>query len=218
MEKGSTLFLYTDGLTEARNAQKEMYKKDRVEKVLAESNTSDPELIVEKIIEALNVFTKETEQSDDLTMLTFNYAPVEEALLLDEELTLQNDLKQVEQLNSFVKEMMGRLNIEKPLSRQLQLAVEEAVVNVMEYAYPTDKTGDVSVRMTSDGHRLKIIITDSGIPFNPTEAATADTTLSAEERPIGGLGIFLVRKLMDSINYERIDGKNVLTLRKDYKE
>ena len=218
MEKGSTLFLYTDGLTEARNAQKEMYKKDRVEQVLTESNTSDPELIVEKIIEALNVFTKETEQSDDLTMLTFNYAPVEEALLLDEELTLQNDLKQVEQLNSFVKEMMGRLNIEKPLSRQLQLAVEEAVVNVMEYAYPTDKTGDVSVRMTSDGHRLKIIITDSGIPFNPTEAATADTTLSAEERPIGGLGIFLVRKLMDSINYERIDGKNVLTLRKDYKE
>jgi anti-sigma regulatory factor (Ser/Thr protein kinase) len=61
---------------------------------------------------------------------------------------------------------------------------------------------------------LKFVITDTGVPFNPTEVVAADTTLSAEERPIGGLGILLVRELMDSINYERTDGKNILTLTK----
>ena len=139
-----------------------------------------------------------------------------ETLLLDEEITVQNDVKQVEQLGIFVKDVMNRLNIGKSLASQLRLAVEEAVVNVMEYAYPAGSTGEINIKVTSDGHRLRFVITDTGIPFNPTEAASADTTLSAEERPVGGLGIFLVRQMMDSINYERIGGKNVLKLRKDY--
>ena len=68
----------------------------------------------------------------------------------------------------------------------------------------------------TDGHKLKFVIIDSGIVFDPTEAAQADTTLSAEERPVGGLGLLLVRELMDSINYERIDGQNTLTLIKRF--
>ena len=100
----------------------------------------------------------------------------------------------------------------------MRLAVEEAVVNVIEYAYPKGTKGEVNIRAASDGHKLEFIITDSGIPFNPTEVTAADTTLSAEERPVGGLGILLVRELMDSINYERIDGKNVLTISKIIKK
>ena len=216
MEKGSALFLYTDGLTEARNAQKEQFKVERISHVLAECNTIVPEQLVEKIIDALNSFTRDTEQTDDMTILTLMYEPVEETLLLDEEITVQNDVKQVERLGIFVKDVMNRLNIGKSLASQLRLAVEEAVVNVMEYAYPAGSTGEINIKVTSDGHRLRFVITDTGIPFNPTEAASADTTLSAEERPVGGLGIFLVRQMMDSINYERIGGKNVLKLRKDY--
>jgi hypothetical protein len=78
--------------------------------------------------------------------------------------------------------------------------------------------GNVSIELLSDGHRLKCIISDAGIPFDPTETADADTTSSVEDRRIGGLGIYLLRQLMDTINYERIDGKNVLTLRKYYKK
>ena len=84
----------------------------------------------------------------------------------------------------------------------------------MEYAYPAGTKGDIEVTALSDGHDLRFVITDSGKPFNPTEKERADTTLSVDERPIGGLGILLVREMMDSINYERIDGKNVLSLRK----
>ena len=96
----------------------------------------------------------------------------------------------------------------------MKLAVEEAVVNVINYAYPAGETGDISIEATATAMALKFKITDSGVSFAPTDAPDVDTSLSAEERRIGGLGIFLVRQLMDTINYERIDGKNVLTLTK----
>ena len=217
MEKGSTLFLYTDGLTEGRNAKNEQFGMKRTLEVLTHSNTTDPKQLVDDIVDQLNQFSAGTEQSDDLTLLAVSYTPEEEKEILDEELVLQNDVQQVERLNTFVKQSLQRLGVERPLANKLRLAVEEAVVNVMKYAYPTGTTGDICLRLTSNGHRIKFIITDSGGAFNPTEVSAADTTLSAEDRPIGGLGILLVRKLMDSINYERSGGKNVLTLRKEYK-
>ena len=84
----------------------------------------------------------------------------------------------------------------------------------MDYAYPPGVTGDIEIQVTSDSQWLEFVIKDSGVAFDPTGKEKADTTLSAEERPIGGMGILLVRELMDSINYERTDGKNVLTLKK----
>ena len=131
-----------------------------------------------------------------------------------ETLTLHNDISEVPQLNDFIEAVAERLGIEPSTALQLQLAVEEAVVNVMDYAYPPDSVGEVSVATTSDGQCLKIVITDSGIPFDPTEQEKADISLSAEERQIGGLGILLVNEIMDAVSYERKDGKNVLTLTK----
>ena len=96
----------------------------------------------------------------------------------------------------------------------LNLALEEAVVNVMEYAYPAGTVGDVEIDAMTEGETIKFILMDSGTPFDPTKKPEIDTTLSAEERSIGGLGIHLVRQIMDSVNYEYKDGKNVLTLKK----
>lgn len=94
------------------------------------------------------------------------------------------------------------------------LAVEEAVVNAMNYAYPIGAKGDINVTAQATERCIKFMITDEGKAFDPTHGGNADTTLSAEDRPIGGLGILLVQQLMDAINYERHDGKNVLTLMK----
>ena len=74
---------------------------------------------------------------------------------------------------------------------------------------------DCTLAVAADLHYISPALTDNGAAFDPTATAPADITLAVDERPIGGLGIFLVRQLMDSINYERIDGKNVLTLRKE---
>ncbi|MBO7120578.1 MAG: SpoIIE family protein phosphatase [Bacteroidaceae bacterium] len=214
MRPDTTLFLYTDGLTEARNAKGKLFGRDRVGEMIAGSGTLSPKQIVESTIRCWQDFIGSTEQSDDLTLLAIHYSPADEHNILDRAITLRNDTKEVEALGAFVKGVAEDLSLSKTLTGKLRLAVEEAVVNVMEYAYPQGKTGEIGIRAISNGHRLQFVISDSGRPFNPTEVSAADTTLSAEERPIGGLGILLVRELMDSINYERIDGKNVLTLSK----
>ena len=96
----------------------------------------------------------------------------------------------------------------------LNLAMEEAVVNVISYAYPMGEEGEIVVEAKINSKRLKFVITDKGMPFDITKREEADVTLPADERPIGGLGIFLVRHIMDSVNYERVGDKNILSLRK----
>ena len=124
-------------------------------------------------------------------------------------LVLPNDVQAVPRLQHFVDEVCDSVDFDQAQTMQMNLALEEAVVNVMKYAYPKDTPGDVNVDVCCDEGRLVFTISDSGTPFDPT---ARDTTLSLEERPIGGLGIFLVRELMDSIHYERVGGRNVLTL------
>ena len=129
-------------------------------------------------------------------------------------LVLPNDIETIPQLNEFIDSVAEEVGLEMSLTMSLNLALEEAVVNVMEYAYPEGQKGNVEIEVTADQQRMTFVITDTGIAFDPTTKEDADTTLSAEERPIGGLGIFMVRQLMDVIEYKRKDNKNVLTLRK----
>lgn len=129
-------------------------------------------------------------------------------------LVLPNDIETIPQLNEFIDLVAEEVGLDMSLTMSLNLAMEEAVVNVMDYAYPNGQKGDVDIEVTADQEWMTFVITDTGIAFDPTTKEDADTTLSAEERPIGGLGIFLVRQLMDDINYKREGNKNVLTLRK----
>ena len=218
LEGGSMLFLYTDGLTEAKNRQRKQFGLNRVKTVLQDSADLSPEQLLTKMTQEVHAFVEDAEQSDDLTMLAIRYTPVSMELVLDEQLTLQNDVRQVKDLNAFVKQVLDRLGVEMMMAKNLRLAIEEAVVNVMKYAYPVGTEGYVTVRMMSDGHLLEVIIIDSGVFFDPTAKEKADINIPIQERQIGGLGILLVREMMDSINYERTDGKNVLTLKKKIKD
>ncbi len=145
-------------------------------------------------------------------MLAIHYTPQRYESKLTEVLSLKNDIHEVSKLNAFQKSFYEKLDIEKSLARRLQLAVEETVVNVIDYAYPLGINGDITVKMMWNGNTLKIVVVDTGVMFDPTLVETPDTSLMVEERRVGGLGIHLVRKLMDSVNYEREDGKNILTL------
>ena len=218
LQPDSTLFLYTDGLTEAKNRERKQFGLERVEELLSvcAQEKLNPQEILSEVTQQVHKFVGGAPQSDDLTMLAIHYTPRTFQCTLTETLKLQNDIRQVSQLGAFMKSVAEEVGIEASLAAQLRLAVEEAVVNVMSYAYPADQTGDITVRASSDGRSLKIEIIDCGVPFDPTTKELSDTTLSAEERQIGGLGILLVRDLMDSINYEREEGKNILTLWKKF--
>ena len=218
IEPQTTLFLYTDGLTEAEKEDYEQFGKDRMfetAETLLEKGQHSPKQTIERMTEAVNRFVGDNEKSDDLTMLAIQYTKEALDIQMERHLTLENNLDSIPQLNEFVDGISEELDFDMSTTMKLNLAIEEAVVNIINYAYPEGTKGFVNIDASSNDVRLKFVITDEGTPFDPTTRKEVDTTLPVEERPIGGLGILLVRKLMDSINYERIDGKNVLTLRKN---
>ena len=214
----SILFLYTDGLTEAKNPGRQMYGPERLLQCLQPFTLPEHGNKADRIIKTVSMgvhrFLDGADPGDDLTMLVVDFKKSQQERLLHRTLTLNNDVKEVTRLNRFVKDICHELNLDAKTTKQLTLAIEEAMVNAMTYAYPADTRGSITLEAESDGKHLKFILTDSGNPFDPTSVREADTSSSLDDRPIGGLGIFLVRQLMDSINYERTNGKNILTIQK----
>lgn len=137
-----------------------------------------------------------------------------DATFLQRKIVLPNDVQEVPKLAAFVDEVCEWMGFDPMLTMQLNLAIEEAVVNVMDYAYPPGTKGEVDIDVKADADKLMFTISDNGVAFDPTAKAEVDTTLSAEERQIGGLGIHLVRHIMDNVEYERKDGRNILRLSK----
>ena len=213
LQPGTTLLLYTDGVTEAKNVDHRQYGMERLKRVLAADAVASPQAMLKAVIAGVRRFAGAAEQSDDITMLAVRYngRPREE-YRLERELTLSNDIGEVERLGEFIKGVCTDAGIEQSVYRQMRLAIEEVVVNVINYAYPAGEQGTIEVKAAVSESKIRWTVIDSGGAFAPTDAPDADTSLSVEERAIGGLGIHLVRQLMDTINYERIDHRNVLTM------
>ena len=214
---GTTIFLFTDGLTEAEDATHNQFRMERINDVAAQAlahHQQEPRQLIGLMTDAVHQFVGDAEQSDDLTLMAIQYIKQQRDVKMRKSIVLSNDISEVPRLTAFVDAVCEAVGFNPTVSMQMNLAIEEAVVNVMNYAYPRGKKGDVTIEALSNDVRLKFVIIDSGTPFDPTVHADVDTTLSAQERPIGGLGIHLVRQMMDSINYERVNNLNVLTLRK----
>lgn len=131
------------------------------------------------------------------------------------ELTLEATLENLEKVQSFVEDKLDATGCSMKIKMQISIAVEEIYVNIAHYAY-NPGVGNATIKCTVDGDPLQVSIQfmDSGIPFNPLAKEDADTTLSVDEREIGGLGIYMVKKSMDEITYEYKDGKNILKIKK----
>ena len=214
---GTTIFLFTDGLTEAEDATHNQFRMERINDVAAQAlahHQQEPRQLIGLMTDAVHQFVGDAEQSDDLTLMAIQYIKQQRDVKMRKSIVLPNDINEVPRLTAFVDAVCEAVGFNPTVTMQMNLAIEEAVVNVMNYAYPRGKKGDVTIEALSNDVRLKFVIIDSGTPFDPTVHADVDTTLSAQERPIGGLGIHLVRQMMDSINYERVNNLNVLTLRK----
>jgi anti-sigma regulatory factor (Ser/Thr protein kinase) len=133
---------------------------------------------------------------------------------MEKKLVIKNDISEISKLAIFIDELSEELDLTPELNFNLNLVLEEAVSNVILYAYGKEEQKEISLVAQSCDNNLVFVLTDSGTEFDPTKVPDADITLSAEEREIGGLGIFLIRQIMNTVEYQRIDGKNVLTMRK----
>ncbi|MBQ6111886.1 MAG: ATP-binding protein [Synergistaceae bacterium] len=132
------------------------------------------------------------------------------------ELTLDADVKNLDEVLAFVDEQLEVHDCSPKIQMQIDVAVEELFVNIAHYAY-NPETGPATVRVEIQENPLSVIITfiDNGVPYDPLAKPDPDVTLSAEEREIGGLGIYMVKKSMDNIEYEYKDGQNILKIQKN---
>lgn len=133
---------------------------------------------------------------------------------MEKSIILANDIAEISRLAQFVDEVGEEFSLTPDIVFNLNLVLEEAVANVINYAYPKEEHQSIYLSASIHDGSIVFVLTDTGKEFDPTMAPEADITLSAEDRPIGGLGIFLIRQIMNEVKYERIDGKNVLTLEK----
>lgn len=133
---------------------------------------------------------------------------------MEKSIILTNDISEISKLKEFVEEIGNEFSLTPDVVFNVNLVLEEAIVNVINYAYPKEKHEYIYLSAQLHEGSIVFVLTDTGMQFDPTKAPEADMTLSLEDRPIGGLGIFLIRQIMNEVSYERIDGKNVLTLSK----
>lgn len=202
------LLIYTDGLTEAENADHQQFGEDRMDAAMHGRKSAHDHL--ENIKKQVADFVGDAPQSDDLTILFIHYLPSTHRL------KLSNKISEIEKLAPFVEEVVkaSKLNLER--TNSLNLALEEAVTNVILYAYPEGTEGDVNVEAAVTDSAITFTITDSGKPFDPTTRKETDINAPLDDRQVGGLGIHLIRQIMDSLRYERRGIRNVLILTKKY--
>ena len=206
LQYDDALFLYTDGLTEAENSRQELFGEARMEAALHGRKSAMEHL--KNMQKQVAEFVGDAPQSDDLTMLFLHYLGKK----MGYHLTLFNDIRQISLLAGFMDRIRVENNLNPGLATKINLALEEAVTNVVMYAYPKGTKEKINLEAVRDGNTLRFTLTDRGRVFDPTAAPKANIAASLKDRPIGGLGIHLVRTIMDSVTYRRVEGKNVLTM------
>jgi sigma-B regulation protein RsbU (phosphoserine phosphatase) len=213
MRPGDTLFLYTDGVTEAMDPPGDLYGEDRLCEILEEPDHTTVEDLVEASAADVWRFQAEAEQADDVTILAVQYHPAAAALAVFE-MAIAPDLQEIDRVNAAVDDFASENTLEDDLRRSLKLAVDELLNNAISYGTPAEHDHKLSVRLERSESHLTLTFRDNGTPFNPLELEAPDTEAPIESREIGGLGIHLVRALADDIRYARDDGWNVLILQK----
>jgi len=212
LSDNTRFLLYTDGITEAENVQQQLYGDERLLQFVAGTTFESPQALIEALLKDVQLHVDGAEQSDDLTMLALQFKGVQQKY--EKSITLKNEIEQIALLQDFIEVTGEELGLESSLVMKLNLALEEAVSNVILYAYPRLPDKEIIVSVTLKTNDLIFTVTDTGVPFDPTLNENPDIHLPATERPVGGLGIFLIRQIMNEVTYSRIHDINVFTMKK----
>ena len=130
------------------------------------------------------------------------------------ELTFKNDLQELSRVTEFMEEVCDEMQLDMHLTMKLQLAIEETVVNVISYAYPKGSCAEISLTAESDDKELAFVLSDTGKPFDPTAKMDADIEVNPIDREQGGMGILIVKNIMNEVSYQRLGEVNQLTMKK----
>ena len=206
LQSGDMLFLSTDGLSEAKNAADEQFGRKHVLQLANDHRSLAAKPLIELMMSEVSSHTGDALQSDDITMLAVRW--------LDNGLTLKPSMDDIGRLAPFITSAANRAGIEGKEAKRLRLAAEETVANIINYGQATA----IKLQATVADNQLELTIDDDGLPFDPTQDSPTDLSVPPDQRPPGGLGIMLLHQMTDGLDYQRIDGHNVLKIKKVRKD
>jgi sigma-B regulation protein RsbU (phosphoserine phosphatase) len=212
LRPGEALFLYTDGITEAMDAAEGLFSEAQLCELLQRHGRMTAAALIGAVVDAVRVHAVEVDQSDDITVLCVRRAAAEVggATLI----RVRNDLSELARVAALIEAFAEEHGVPPLVAFECNLALDEVLTNTISYGYTDGGTHEIVLRCALDADEWRFEVEDDGEPFNPLAQASPDLSLSIEERPIGGLGIHLVRRVMDGLEYRRQGDKNVLVMRK----
>jgi sigma-B regulation protein RsbU (phosphoserine phosphatase) len=209
------LFSLTDGVTEAFNHSQEPYGEQRLEAMLESSGSLGTKYLVESLMKDVDQFVGGASQSDDITLFCLRYVAWEqrdERATID--LRLHNELTEINRCLEALTAFSDRFELASDIQNAFSIVLDDLLNNIISYAFDDDEQHLIEVMMSTDGQRFIVSVTDDGVEFDPFLRDKPDTDSSIDERQIGGLGIHLIKNMMDDYSYRRVVGKNVTTLMK----
>ena len=209
LNEGDKFILYTDGVTEAHNIHDELFGNDRLIEFTSKHIESDAQNFISSLRKELDVFSEGKDQFDDITMLMVDF---HEGANIMESRCFKADTAELDSLFNYSSSLLEILNFSKRDIIMINTALEEVFVNVANYAFKGD--GLVEVSLSNDKNNITFVFSDAGKPFNPLERPDPKITADSDLREIGGLGIYMVKNIMDKVEYRYEDGHNILTLTK----
>lgn len=218
LKPGDQLILYTDGVTEAMDQNDKLFSESRLETTLQGVNGLSSKEVTERVVKEVQRFSTGAPQSDDITLLVLGYAGPKETAEGTLSVLLRNDLSELQRLNQIVAQFVERHRLASELVFRVTLVLEEIITNVILYGYEDGLEQEISVRLSWKAPYMKLEVEDDGRPFNPLEAPPPDKRKPLAERQVGGLGIHLVREMMDEVEYWRENDKNLLVLKTKIRE
>ena len=208
--EGDMIFTYTDGITEALNDKDELFGENRLLNCLNNiKDEQDTKNILNSIKNDINSYTNSAPQSDDITMLVFKYQKENKSVKTFSQSALPENYKP---FYTWLHEVCDEWVLDDELKNKLDMISEEIFANITFYAYP-QTNGIINVSIDNKDGEITLKFEDEGIPYNPLEKPDPDITLPPEERPLGGLGIFMVKEMAKDITYQRYENKNILIIK-----
>jgi len=219
LAKGELTYLYTDGITEAMDIERALYSEDRLKHMLDNSSYSSAKQAVTETVDDVWAFQGDASQADDVTVLALRYLGRSTAEGESEiKLVIVNQFEEISRVSDAFNAFADRHGLTTAVKQRLNLCLDELFNNIISHGYKDDDEHQIDVHIRLLHGELAVTIADDGIPFNPFRNDPPDTLLSVEERPIGGLGVHLVRNFMDRVAYERHGEQNVVQLFKHLEE
>lgn len=222
LQPGDTILMYTDGVTEAFNESGEQFLEEGLINELTLLQKEPVRGLVRGVLEKVKYFSSGLKQSDDLTLLALRYfskvKEPRENIIMGKSINLKNDISELGSLRDGWFKFAGENNLPSQFIHDVSLALEEVVSNIILYGYEDKTIHQITVCLNLNNEGLCVQITDDGRDFNPLEYPTPDMKEPISARGIGGLGIHIVRKVMAGLEYRREQGKNILTMKKKFKE